>query len=51
MKRLTRAFRLSGGRITGEFLLSIAYLPGAHREDGPMFAAIARLGPPWMEQR
>ena len=51
MKRFTRTFRFTGGEITGEFLMSIAYLPGVHREDGPMFAAIARLGPPWMEQR
>jgi len=41
-------FVFTGGEITGEFLMSIGYLPGAHREDCPVFARIARLGPAWM---
>jgi DNA-3-methyladenine glycosylase I len=41
-------FVFTGGEITGEFLMSIGYLPGAHREDCPVFARIARLRPAWM---
>ena len=48
VKLFKRTFVFTGGEITGEFLMSIGYLPGAHREDCPVFARIARLGPPWM---
>jgi DNA-3-methyladenine glycosylase I len=41
-------FRFTGGEITGEFLMSIGYLPGTHREDCPVFKTIAKLEPPWM---
>ncbi|MEE9141027.1 MAG: DNA-3-methyladenine glycosylase I [Alphaproteobacteria bacterium] len=41
-------FVFTGGEITSEFLISIGYLPGAHRRDCPVYARIARLGPPWM---
>ncbi|QQR74140.1 MAG: DNA-3-methyladenine glycosylase I [Holophagales bacterium] len=43
-----RTFRFTGGEITGEFLQSIGYLPGAHRESCPVFGRIAALAPPWM---
>ena len=43
-----RTFRFTGGEIVGEFLMSTGYLPGAHRESCPVFAAIARRDPPWM---
>ncbi|PPU93077.1 DNA-3-methyladenine glycosylase I [Xanthomonas albilineans] len=43
-----RTFRFTGGEITGEFLMSLGYLPGAHRADCPAYARIARLNPPWM---
>lgn len=43
-----RTFRFTGGEITGEFLQSIGYLPGSHRESCPVFARIAALAPPWM---
>ena len=43
-----RAFVFTGGEITGEFLLSTGYLPGAHEESCPTFRQIARLRPPWM---
>ena len=49
IKLFRKAFRFTGGEITGEFLMSIGYLPSPHREDCPVFAEIARLGPPWME--
>ena len=45
-----RTFRFTGGEITGEFLMSIGYLPGAHREDCPVYDRITRCKPPWMGQ-
>jgi DNA-3-methyladenine glycosylase I len=48
IKLFKRSFRFTGGEITGEFLMSLGYLPGAHRADCPAFARIARLDPPWM---
>jgi DNA-3-methyladenine glycosylase I len=44
-----KTFRFTGGEITGEFLMSIGYLPSPHRPDCPVYAAIARLEPPWLE--
>ena len=38
----------TGGEITGEFLLSTGYLPGAHDESCPVYRKIAKLKPPWM---
>ncbi|MCW0400802.1 DNA-3-methyladenine glycosylase I [Xanthomonas sacchari] len=48
IKLFKRTFRFTGGEITGEFLMSLGYLPGAHREDCPAFARIVQLDPPWM---
>lgn len=45
-----RTFVFTGGEITGEFLMSIGFLPGAHREDCPVFRRVARMRPAWMEQ-
>jgi len=45
-----KTFRFTGGEITGEFLMSLGYLPGAHREDCPAFARAAERRPPWMAQ-
>ncbi len=42
-------FRFTGGEITGEFLISTGYLPGAHVPECPVYEAIAKLGPPWMQ--
>ena len=47
VKLFRKTFVFTGGEITGEFLMSIGYLPGAHREDCPVFRKIAALGPPW----
>ncbi len=49
VKLFKRTFRFTGGEITGEFLMSLGYLPGAHREDCPAFARAARRKPPWMK--
>lgn len=45
-----RTFRFTGGEITGEFLMSIGYLPGAHREDCPVHGRIITLQPPWLQR-
>lgn len=44
-----KTFRFTGGEITGEFLISTGYLPGAHEEACPVYQEIARLEPPWMQ--
>ncbi|MEM9681903.1 MAG: DNA-3-methyladenine glycosylase I [Pseudomonadota bacterium] len=44
-----RTFLFTGGEITGEFLMSLGYLPGAHRRDCPVYAVIEALRPPWMQ--
>ena len=44
-------FRFTGGEITGEFLMSTGYLPGAHRESCPVYAEILRAEPPWLNAR
>ena len=41
-------FRFTGPEITGEFLMSLGYLEGAHDPECPVFARIAAAGPPWM---
>ncbi len=48
VKLFKATFVFTGGEITGEFLKSTGYLPGAHRPDCPVFARIATLSPPWM---
>lgn len=45
-----KTFKFTGGEITGEFLMSIGYLPSPHREDCPTFKEIALLNPPWMDK-
>ena len=47
VKLFRKTFRFTGGEITGEFLMSIGYLPGAHRPDCPVYQKIAALDPPW----
>lgn len=48
VKLFKKTFRFTGGEITGEFLLSTGYLPGAHDPACPVFERIAQLDPPWM---
>jgi len=43
-----QTFRFTGGEITGEFLMSLGYLPGAHHPRCPVFKKIKKLNPPWM---
>lgn len=49
VKLFRKTFKFTGGEITGEFLMSIGYLPSPHREDCPAYKKIALLNPPWME--
>ena len=48
VKLFKKTFRFTGGEITGEFLMSLGYLPGAHRQDCPAYRRAARQRPPWM---
>jgi len=47
VKLFRKTFRFAGPEIVGEFLMSIGYLPGAHRADCPVFKRIAKLKPAW----
>lgn len=47
VKLFKQTFRFTGGEITNEFLMSLGYLPGTHRESCPVYARIAALDPPW----
>ena len=49
VKLFKNTFRFTGGEITGEFLMSIGYLPGAHDPECPVYAEITALAPPWMQ--
>ena len=51
VKLFGKTFKFTGGEIVGEFLMSIGYLPGAHRLDCAVQRKIARLKPPWMQAR
>jgi DNA-3-methyladenine glycosylase I len=51
VKLFKKTFRFTGGEITGEFLLSLGYLPGAHKESCPVYAVIAKKMPPWMREQ
>ena len=47
VKLFKRTFLFTGGEITGEFLISTGYLPGAHIEACPVYKRVIRLKPPW----
>lgn len=47
VKLFKRTFRFTGGEITGEFLMSTGWLPGAHHPACPVYAEIRNLAPPW----
>ena len=47
VKLFKNTFRFTGGEIVGEFLMSIGYLPGAHRPECPVQKRILKLRPPW----
>jgi DNA-3-methyladenine glycosylase I len=41
VKLFKRTFKFTGGEITGEFLMSLGHLPGAHRAGCPTLERIA----------
>lgn len=47
VKLFRRNFKFMGGEIVGEFLMSIGYLPHAHRETCPVYKAIMKQKPAW----
>ena len=47
VKLFKKTFVFTGGEITGEFLLSTGYLPGAHRTDCPVYRRVVAARPPW----
>jgi DNA-3-methyladenine glycosylase I len=51
VKLFKKTFRFTGGEITGEFLMSTGWLPGAHREDCPVHAKIMKKRPFWARER
>jgi DNA-3-methyladenine glycosylase I len=48
VKLFKKTFRFTGGEITGEFLMSIGYLSGAHHPACPTYDEIEKLEPAWM---
>jgi DNA-3-methyladenine glycosylase I len=47
VKLFRKNFKFTGGEITGEFLLSTGYLPGAHHPACPIHASVVESAPPW----
>ena len=48
VKLFKQTFLFTGGEITGEFLMSTGYLPGAHDRGCPITKRIEAVGPPWI---
>ena len=44
VKLFKKTFVFTGGEITGEFLMSLGYLPGAHEPGCPVFERLQKLG-------
>jgi len=47
IKLFKKIFASTGGEITGEFLMSIGYLPGAHEPDCKIYKTVMTQSPPW----
>jgi DNA-3-methyladenine glycosylase I len=47
VKLFRKTFVFTGGEITGSFLMSIGYLPGAHEESCPVYRKALRAGARW----
>jgi len=48
VKLFKKTFLFTGGEITGEFLISTGYLPGAHDLTCPTYPRVVSKNPPWM---
>jgi DNA-3-methyladenine glycosylase I len=51
VKLFKKTFVFTGGEITGSFLISIGYLPGAHDENCAVYRKIAKLRPKWAKPK
>lgn len=47
VKLFRKTFVFTGGEITGSFLLSTGYLPGAHQADCPVYSRVVAARAPW----
>jgi DNA-3-methyladenine glycosylase I len=47
VKLFKKTFLFTGGEITGEFLISTGYLPGAHIRECPVYRRVVRARAPW----
>jgi DNA-3-methyladenine glycosylase I len=47
VKLFKKTFVFTGGEITGEFLMSTGYLPGAHVKTCPVYARVIEAGAAW----
>jgi DNA-3-methyladenine glycosylase I len=47
VKLFKQTFVFTGGEITGEFLMSTGYLPGAHVASCPVYMRVIEAGAPW----
>ena len=47
VKLFKRTFVFTGGEITGSFLLSTGYLPGAHEKECPVYSRVVAAKAPW----
>ena len=50
VKLFKKTFLFTGGEVTGEFLMSIGYLPGSHHENCPISKTVKALNPAWCGQ-
>lgn len=50
VKLFRKTFKFTGGEITGEFLMSSGYLPGAHSADCPVYRDIIQAQPAWLSE-
>lgn len=50
VKLFKKTFKFTGGEIVNEFMMSTGYLPGAHRDDCPVYAVVLKLSPAWSRQ-
>lgn len=48
VKLFKKTFRFTGGEIVGEFLQSLGYLPGAHRDSCPVAKKLKKLKTPYL---
>ena len=51
VKLFKKTFVFTGGEITGEFLMSTGYLPGAHVAGCPVYARVIEAGAPWARMK